>query len=1124
MNLGYESTPQPPVPATEVGQAESPMTADGVGTGPTEQETITATNPVQPLPAPRAAIIVQCTNPALLEALATPLTGLADKVTLFVLAPETQRQVMLAKASALGLDADVRATEAQAASALLQLLAEIDPVLHPCFCRIIETTSSPATPTPFGADLFGSAVLAEQLLTLFMQDTSVVLAGPAIDYVSVLSDTPPGLTKLQLAKTALFPDGGAPDDWGYFSTGSFWGRTEAFRTLLSMPQAIALFDAKKQAYLGQNEWNQAFERLFGVLALHADGTVALVDHVVESDGSQPLVRVAPSGFGPSLRPLSARLHAYALLHSRLLHRYLLLEASGLLDSLWYYARHPELTSNWRDCLEHHLQHPHFPLSAAHENGELEYAFIPEGLDIRYANSKGNALIKPAHSLLSGVVSSTVVACDPPRIGGIKVSVICATYNHERFLRQCLDSLVGQQTDFDYEILVGDDGSTDATPDIVREYAERHPGRVIATCRPANIGPIANTNDLLRRARGQYLAICEGDDYWTDPHKLQMQTLYLDANPQCALHFHPVSIVEETSPDTIEVHPRIAPGQKLCTDHIIQNNFIQTNSVMYRRNDSLLTLFQANASGGAMPPDWLAHILASTSGELHASQSLMSAYRLHAGGLWSTQMGPTFLARWGMEHIEFHIQGMRITRTAHHPHWCSRLLTFFTSVFNELFLKQDSAGLFALVDRYPELADLFFTRNGIAIRSHAIVDEDALIAAFRSVFSISTIIPVYNNAPYLEQCLDSVTRQTGLFRHEVIIADDASTDGGLQIAKRLQAKAASGVRLLRNVENQGVRANYLHAIAACTGNFIAICEGDDYWLSADKLARQLLFMIHHPKSPMCFNWILLDNVGGSSSPHPDQACIKGDTIGFDDLVAKPLTANLSACFYRRQVLAELPETITGSPYFGDWLVNLHASTMGPLGFMRDILSAYRVHQGGQWSGLSEKHKETLVLECRQSLLDVLPEQAGQVIRYLPAPAGDLALPEALPLANTPGLRFHLDQGWFSDSFMALTGWVTNPTAGAYVNEEKYLFVTTASGQVVHRTRIVNVQRPDVHLYHRDQLGTGQLDFTWAGYRAFVPLHLADGNYRLAVALRLRDGLTHAFLNPVLQVNLGIPDFA
>jgi len=128
-----------------------------------------------------------------------------------------------------------------------------------------------------------------------------------------------------------------------------------------------------------------------------------------------------------------------------------------------------------------------------------------------------------------------------------VSICCTAYNHERFIRQCLDGFMMQKTDFDFEVLIHDDASTDSTADIIREYEAKYPGIIKSIYQQENQYskgiPISETY-LYPYAKGKYIALCEGDDYWTDPCKLQKQVDFMEANPEFSLCSHRYRIYDE----------------------------------------------------------------------------------------------------------------------------------------------------------------------------------------------------------------------------------------------------------------------------------------------------------------------------------------------------------------------------------------------------------------------------------------------------------------------------------------------------------------------------------------------------------------------------------------------------
>lgn len=125
-----------------------------------------------------------------------------------------------------------------------------------------------------------------------------------------------------------------------------------------------------------------------------------------------------------------------------------------------------------------------------------------------------------------------------------VSVIVLTYNQSKYIAQALDSVLAQIVDFPIEILVGDDASSDGTADIVLEYARRWPDKIYPFMQAQNQGASKNLRNLLEHSRGKYINGCEGDDYWTDPYKLQKQVDYLETHPQCMGCVHPFTIVDE----------------------------------------------------------------------------------------------------------------------------------------------------------------------------------------------------------------------------------------------------------------------------------------------------------------------------------------------------------------------------------------------------------------------------------------------------------------------------------------------------------------------------------------------------------------------------------------------------
>ncbi|OBK19907.1 glycosyltransferase [Mycobacterium asiaticum] len=224
------------------------------------------------------------------------------------------------------------------------------------------------------------------------------------------------------------------------------------------------------------------------------------------------------------------------------------------------------------------------------------------------------------------MTKTLGSTSPP--ARPKVSIVSVTYNHESYIRDALDSFVAQQTDFPVEVVIADDASTDSTPKIIQEYADRHPDLFRPILRSENIGVLANFTDALSAARGEYLALCEGDDYWTDPLKLAKQVAYLDQHPETTVCFHPVRVSHEDGRVGDVEFPPKAWWHDFSVNALIARNFIQTNSVVYRR----LARYD-DIPAGIMPLDWYLHVRHAIGGGIAMLPETMAVYRRHPQGIW-----------------------------------------------------------------------------------------------------------------------------------------------------------------------------------------------------------------------------------------------------------------------------------------------------------------------------------------------------------------------------------------------------------------------------------------------------------------------------------------------------------
>lgn len=174
---------------------------------------------------------------------------------------------------------------------------------------------------------------------------------------------------------------------------------------------------------------------------------------------------------------------------------------------------------------------------------------------------------------------------------IVVSVICTAYNHEKYIRQCLEGFISQKANFAFEVLINDDASTDNTAKIIREYEEKYPEIIKPVYQTENQYSkkvkISSTI-LFPKAKGKYIAFCEGDDYWTDPYKLQKQVNAFEERGNCHFCVHGIEIIEENGRSTGRYYPKVKVLAGVLTSRqfldIIKTYNFQTSSYMVRSED------------------------------------------------------------------------------------------------------------------------------------------------------------------------------------------------------------------------------------------------------------------------------------------------------------------------------------------------------------------------------------------------------------------------------------------------------------------------------------------------------------------------------------------------------------
>lgn len=218
---------------------------------------------------------------------------------------------------------------------------------------------------------------------------------------------------------------------------------------------------------------------------------------------------------------------------------------------------------------------------------------------------------------------------------MKLSVFVVTYNQEKYIRQCLDSILMQKVDFDYEVVVGEDHGTDSTRIICEDYAGKYP-QVRLLPLTENLGVAKNWRRVLSECTGDYIAMCEGDDYWTDPFKLQKQVDFMDANAEFSLCFHDVKVWKQNA--GVLVDDWIMKDVSSVTNiyDLASHNYIYTLSVVFRNKPEILhDFYRLGYDGvGDYLGDYPLWMICAQYGNIYKIKECMGIYR-HGTGVWTS---------------------------------------------------------------------------------------------------------------------------------------------------------------------------------------------------------------------------------------------------------------------------------------------------------------------------------------------------------------------------------------------------------------------------------------------------------------------------------------------------------
>lgn len=305
-----------------------------------------------------------------------------------------------------------------------------------------------------------------------------------------------------------------------------------------------------------------------------------------------------------------------------------------------------------------------------------------------------------------------------------VSICSITYNHEKFIEECLDGFLMQETNFPFEILIHDDASTDKTADIIREYEAKYPDIIKPIYQTENqfSKGIRTMNPTFNypRVKGKYIALCEGDDYWTAPDKLQKQVDFLEVNAKYSACTHNTKIIYAEDKEKKDELVVASSDKETYTieDFSKGEAYFHTTSVVYRNifNGKIPKKFINEFSG-----DWLWLLLHSEKGPIKYINEVMSVYRIHEKGVW-TSLGE-------IKQKTRNLKAILLFNKIFDYKYEENFLKMFTRVFSD-FSKEKNIEVFHEILDGLDTSDLakvsYYAYKAIVERDKEIVEKDKAI--------------------------------------------------------------------------------------------------------------------------------------------------------------------------------------------------------------------------------------------------------------------------------------------------------------------------------------------------------------------------------------------------------------
>jgi glycosyltransferase involved in cell wall biosynthesis len=491
-----------------------------------------------------------------------------------------------------------------------------------------------------------------------------------------------------------------------------------------------------------------------------------------------------------------------------------------------------------------------------------------------------------------------------------VSVIMPTYNRYRSISNAINSVLMQSYQ-NFELIIIDDGSSDDTGLLLaRCYTDQR----IKYTKTLNEGVSAARNLGIRKSEGSYIFFLDSDNYWNKNFLSTMTSYMSSMNLDSA--YCGMKAIDDRGELT---HYK---GCDFSWQDCLHSNYVDLNTFGFRAQlHSPKPLFNVNLKRLV---DW-DYIL-------RISQYKTISYAPFLGVIY------------------YDGNQDRITNTINKSP--AALLDNIEAIVSQFRGYKRS------------LNDSDYTYASLALHAEQL--------SSKPIPSIDTIITSFNHSTYIAQAIDSVICQTGDFKHRIIISDDGSTDNTREIIKQYAHQYPHLILDISSEVNLGLSSNMKRCIEASQGNFVAICEGDDYWTDPRKLAKSARFLQLNENHSMVFNQINIQNTStGKFGLLSRQFDLPTQSLTGQDFINEPtmnLIGNFSCCLFNGPILRSLPKSMYKTR-LNEIAVAFYFDTHGRLGFLREPMSVYRQHSGGLWTGSDRLSQLKSGMAARQMAFQV-----------------------------------------------------------------------------------------------------------------------------------------------------------